>query len=647
LFQQKDDKFLEVRGMSMRTKQIKLMSRPLDLEDLVSGVQLGHYVITDKIAQGGMGTVFRALEPALERYVAIKVLRPEYAANANYVQYFQDEARAVAALRHPNIIPIFFIGQEGNVVFFSMSYIDGETFENWIEDKRWFNEEQAKWFLSHAVAALHSAHKANIVHLDIKPANFLVDRANNIMLTDFGLAQKIVKDAGEAGEREAFGTPAYVSPEQISRGPTDQRTDIYSLGATLFHLMTGKQPFNGPTLEDIIWGHLEKPFPVEIAREANVPTGWIHLIQKMMERDPANRFADYRELRAALENVHSFRYETTSIEIPEIEKPICTPRSGHNTQTLHGLLAQTKQPWSVAEAKTGSSARYSRKQVEAAMKDRMEPLQVAMLLNTIRDLCHPRAEEAASLVEVMDKVPGYEPAVRLLVNFMINPTGEDDSANKMSAIESLETLGLERARNLAITFFALNYENPKSLSFDWTPLWRHQISVGVVLDFIYDALDLKRTGTEYATGMFHDIGKMILSELYPFGYFNIMNRSVLETMPLATLESEVFGITHAEIGANWLRSNDFPQPMIDAISQHETPDRISPRAVLSHALVSVNHLVKKIGIGYSGNAMLNPVPWEELRSTQIIWEARGNQDYDYEDFTRDFLSQFELFPDLL
>src|SRR5476651_886588 len=289
------------------------MSRALELEDLVSGAHLGHYVITDKIAQGGMGTVFRALEPALERYVAIKVLRPEYAANPNYVQYFQDEARAVAALRHPNIVPIFFIGQEGSVVFFSMSYIEGETFYVWIETRRLFNEEQAKWFLSHAIAALHSAHKSNIVHLDIKPANFLVDRANNIMLTDFGLAQKIVKGAEEVGEREAFGTPAYVSPEQITRGATDQRTDIYSLGASLFHLMTGHQPFNGATLEDIIWGHLEKPFPIEVAREANLPTGWIYLIQKMMEREPDRRFADYRELRTALENVHTFRYETTNV----------------------------------------------------------------------------------------------------------------------------------------------------------------------------------------------------------------------------------------------------------------------------------------------------------------------------------------------
>jgi hypothetical protein len=467
------------------------------------------------------------------------------------------------------------------------------------------------------------------------------------MLTDFGLAQKIVKDASEAGEREAFGTPAYVSPEQISRGETDQRTDIYSLGATLFHLMTGHQPFNGATLEDIIWGHLEKPFPIEIAREANVPTGWIHLIQKMMERSPDKRFADYRELRDALENVHSFRYETTTLEVPSETKSVSVPRTGHNTQTLHGLLAQTKQPWSVAETKTGSSLHLSRKQVEEAMKDRLEPLQVHLLINTIRDLCHPRAEEPAALAEVMDKVPGYEPAVRFLVNFMINPEGTGESAESMSAVDALETLGLERARNLAITFFALNYENPKSNTFDWMPLWRHQVSVGVVMDFMYDALDLKRCGLEYAAGTFHDIGKMILAELFPFAYFTTMNRSMLESLPLAVCESEMFGITHAEIAANWLKENEFPHALVEAIAQHETTARLNHRALLSHALVSVNHLIKKIGIGYSGNSMLDPHPWEELPSTKVIWEARGNKDYAFDDFTRDILDQFESFPDLL
>jgi serine/threonine protein kinase len=623
------------------------MPRPLELNDLVPGCHLGHYVITDKIAQGGMGTVFRALEPALERYVAIKVLRPEYAVNDNFVQYFQDEARAVAALRHPNIIPIFFIGKEGNVVFFSMSYVEGETFENWIEGKRWFNEDHAKWFLSHAVAALHSAHKANIVHLDIKPANFLVDRGNNIMLTDFGLAQKIVKDASEEGEREAFGTPAYVSPEQIQRGPTDQRTDIYSLGATLFHLMTGKQPYDGATVEDIIWGHLEKPFPLELAHQANMPTGWIFLIRKMMERAPDDRFQNYRELRDALENVHSFRYETREIQPPMPQRPVSTPRSGNNTQTLHGLLAKSKQQWDPKEAKVGASIQLTRQLVEENMKSRPEPLQVEQLINTIRDLCHPRPEEPQALVEVMDKVPGYEAAVRLLVGFMVGENEEGVPAEQMDAAEALETLGLERARNLAITFFALNYENPKSPTFDWTPLWRHQITVGVVLDFIYDALDLRRTGLEYATGTFHDIGKMILAELFPFAYFTCMNRSVNDQVPLAQAEREMFKITHAEIAAEWLRDYDMPGTLVEAIGKHESGASVSKRNLLAHALISINHLTKQLGIGYSGNAVLDPHPWHEHPSTQVIWQARGNKEYEYEQFTTDILSQFESFPDLV
>jgi serine/threonine protein kinase len=623
------------------------MSKPLELSDLVQGTHLGHYVITDKIAQGGMGTVFKALEPALERYVAIKVLRPEYASNANYVQYFQEEARAVAALRHPNIIPIFFIGQEGNVVFFSMAYIEGETFDDWIDSRRWFNEEQAKWFLSHAVAALHSAHKANIVHLDIKPANFLVDRANNIMLTDFGLAQKIVKDASDSTEREAFGTPAYVSPEQITRSPTDQRTDIYSLGATLFHMMTGKPPFNGASVEDIVWGHLEKPFPMDIVREANIPTGWIYLLKKMMERSPNDRFANYRELRTALENVHSFRYETMPLEAPPPPKPVCVPRSGNNTQTIHGLLARTKAQWETGQAKAGASIQLTRAQVEDAIKNRIEPLKINAMANTLRDLCRPRPEEPDSLVEVMEKVPGYEPAVRALVDFMINPETEEESAAGWPAVEVLETLGLERARNLGLTFFALNYESPKTGQFDWTPLWRHQITTGVVIDFIYDALSLKRSGLEYVSGLSHDLGKIILAEVFPFAYFTTINRSLQEEKSLVECERAMFGIDHAEVGANWLKELGLPAGLVEAVHLHETPDKIPRRSILAHALVSANHLVKQIGIGYSGNSLLDPRPWEQLPSTGVLWEARGNKEYVFDDFARDILDQFQNFPDLV
>jgi serine/threonine protein kinase len=623
------------------------MSSSLQLADLVEGTRLGHYVISEKIAQGGMGTVFRATEPALERYVAIKVLRPEYASNPNYVQYFQEEARAVAALRHPNIVPIFYIGQEGDVVFFSMAYIEGETFDDYIERKSWFDVEHAKWFLSHAIAALHSAHKANIVHLDIKPANFLIDRGNNIMLTDFGLAEKIVKDAGENAQREAFGTPAYVSPEQITRSPTDQRTDIYSLGATLFHLMTGHPPFSGATVEDIVWAHLEKPFPVEVAQEANVPIGWIHLLKKMMERSPDDRFSDYRELRTALENVNSFRYETGPIEAPLPPKPLSKPRRGQNAQTLHGLRAEGKANWDVLESKINNVIRLGRKQVVDAMEHRAEPLKVDGLVPTIRDLCRPTKEDPEALEETLERVPGFDQALRALADFMMNPGEGDERAASLTPMEVLETVGLERSRNLALTFFALNFELPKHPNFDWTPLWRHQLASGVVIDFLYDALNLRRSGYEYIAGAFHDIGKLVLAELYPFAYFTTMNRSLQEELSLVECEREIFGLDHAEIGALWMKRHELPAPLIEAIAVHETPARIHRRSILNNALVSTNHLVKQIGIGYSGNSLLDPRPWEDLPSTKNMFEARGNRDYEYDAFTIDILDQFQSFPDLV
>jgi HD-like signal output (HDOD) protein len=164
---------------------------------------------------------------------------------------------------------------------------------------------------------------------------------------------------------------------------------------------------------------------------------------------------------------------------------------------------------------------------------------------------------------------------------------------------------------------------------------------------VYDALDLKRCGLEYASGAFHDIGKLILAELFPFAYFTTLNRSLHEELPLVSCEMEMFGINHAEIGAIWLKEQGLSHVMVDAVARHEAPERIQRRSLLAHALVSTNHLVKQIGIGYSGNSMLDPRAWEELPSTGAVWEARGNKEYVFNDFARDILGQFESFPDLI
>ena len=254
------------------------------------------------------------------------------------------------------------------------------------------------------------------------------------------------------------------------------------------------------------------------------------------------------------------------------------------------------------------SIKIARNQVIDGMDMRVEPLKVAGLVPIIKDLCRTRDEDPATLVETLERVPGYDPALRALADFMMNPQEGDERAAAMLPLDVLDTVGIERSGHLALTFFALNYELPKFQNFDWTPLWRHQLACGVVMDFLCDALNLRRTGFEYVTGAFHDVGKLILAEIYPFAYFTTMNRSMQEEVSLITCEREIFSIDHAEIGALWMRKNDLPPAMIEAVEMHERPDRISRRSLLSNALVAANHLVKQIGIGYRRQYGARPAP---------------------------------------
>lgn len=617
------------------------MSDATNYHDIMPGTHLGHYIVTEKIAQGGMGAVFKALEPALERYVAIKVLRPEFALDEEYIQYFQQEARAVAALRHPNIVPIYYIGVENQIAFYAMAYIDGENFDDWIESHRRFTTQDAQWFINQAVSALAAASTANIIHLDIKPANFLIDQSNTVMLTDFGLAKKLGKTELGEGEREAFGTPAYVAPEQITREATDQRTDIYSLGATLYHLMVGLPPFDGATVEDIVWGHLEKPFPVQAAYEAHVQPGWINLMQKMMERKPEDRFQNYEELMQVLGNVEQFTYEHyEKIVEPKPVKPLVVPRSNFSLDTLHGLLRKNTEVWS--SSGTNANINISRAGLLDALNSRTEPLNIDPMVKTLQQLCMPGKGRFEDICIAFEKVPNFHGAAYGLAKFM--GSAEDHQLNDDNVIE---TLGLVRANSLALTYFSFHYEMRGSVNFDWYPLWNHQLAVGLVMDFMFDALNLRRTGLEYVTGLVHDIGKVILAELYPFGYFCALEKAVKDQEPLEIYERSILGIDHAELAEIWLDKNIFPKELVEAVAQHHQKGLKGNRVtLLGHALNSANQFCKELGVGYSGNPILGDTPWAEMESTAILWQKRRRTSYDFADFVDDFHAQFQVFPDM-
>ncbi len=612
---------------------------PQEVGDLVPGVQLGHYVLMEKIADGGIGSVYKAFEPALERFVAIKVLLPEYAKNEKYLQNFEAEALHVASIQHPHIVPIYYIGRINQISFFSMAFIEGQTLDDWISANKKLNLAEAKWFLYQAVSALDYAAQHQLVHLDIKPSNFLVDQKPMILLTDFGLAQNI-SHSNDIDDNEVFGTPYYVAPEQIYRQKTDLRTDIYSLGATLFHLVVGQPPYDGDTIEEIIQGHIQKPFPYGLALASNLHIGLVHLIRKMMERNPEHRFQTYQEIAEVIGTLERYRYESAQeSDFKPIPRPPEELPSGKR-DFAYGLLKSSYSEWSKAPAQVNSQ--FSRAQILGSLTNRIQPLPLENAANTFLEIAKGEQGNLDDLMEASEKFKGFQFKLDQLSIFLKS----DLESSPESRRECLETIGSQKSQSLALLGFALDHELPASAYFHWTPLWQHQIAVAFIVEDIYDLLGFKKTGIEFATGLFHDLGKIILADLYPLAFFNLMNRSIVDQLSLSRLELDLFGIHHGEILTYWLREKRFPTPLIDAIEQHESAGFNAKKSPLPHVLYCANHLARQLRLGYSGNGLFTAPLWEESVLTKSLWSNRKNQALEFENFSTFLLSRYLDFPPL-
>ena len=267
--------------------------------------QLGKYRLLARIGQGGMGSVYKATDTQMNRTVALKVLSPHLVANRNYVERFLREARSAAALSHPNIVGALDVGQEGTYYYFAMEYVDGETLRQRLKRESVFSEEEALNIVLQVANALHHAAGKSIIHRDIKPENVMISKAGEVKLTDMGLAK--ATDKSEATITQAghmIGTPQYASPEQI-RGEVDidNRTDIYSLGMTVYHMVAGHPPFDGPTAAVITSKHLEEPLPDIRQEQPELSEGFCRILNKMCQKAPDDRYERPEDLIDDLELV--------------------------------------------------------------------------------------------------------------------------------------------------------------------------------------------------------------------------------------------------------------------------------------------------------------------------------------------------------
>src|SRR5213594_2807958 len=263
------------------------MTAPMSAEFLaLQELLAGRYSIERELGRGGMGIVLLARDVALDRPVAIKLLPPHLATRAHERDRFLQEARTAAGLAHPNIVPIHLVEARGELVFFVMGFVDGETLRDRVERAGPLPPRLAMKLLQEVAWALGYAHQRGVIHRDVKPDNIMIERATErALVTDFGIALGTRDAASASGP--VVGTARYMSPEQACGEPVDARSDLYSLGATFFYALAGRAPFEGTTLPAILAKQITEPAPLVQAVRPAVPAKLAAVIDRCLEKLPA------------------------------------------------------------------------------------------------------------------------------------------------------------------------------------------------------------------------------------------------------------------------------------------------------------------------------------------------------------------------
>jgi serine/threonine-protein kinase len=285
----------------------------------LSGRQFGAYEVLEELGSGGMGKVYRAKNMTLERIVALKTLSTFLSSDEGFVQRFLKEARVAARLNHPNIVQIYDFGCVEGIHYLAMEYVDGESLRTLLKRGR-FSERDAILVIRQAIRALGVAHAIGIVHRDVKPDNLMLTSRGELKLVDLGIAKRVDEDQGQGLTQtgQAVGTPHYISPEQI-RGlkDIDARSDIYSLGATFYHLVTGQAPYKGTSGALVMSMHLSAPLPDPRQFEPSLSEGLCRVLRKAMAKDPDERYPDVGAMDRDLQRLQTG-------EVPEPEEPTMT-----------------------------------------------------------------------------------------------------------------------------------------------------------------------------------------------------------------------------------------------------------------------------------------------------------------------------------
>ncbi len=273
---------------------------------LKEGDKLGPYRIEREIGSGGMADVYYAKHETLRRPAAIKVLRPSLASDEVHLQRFMQEARAAASLIHPNIVQVYEIGQDGEHRYIAQEFIPGSNLRQYLTDHGQMPLREMLSVLMQILAALSKSAAAGIVHRDIKPENIMLTQDGDVKVADYGLARVLLSDDPQLTRAgTTLGTPMYMSPEQIQEGNVDIRSDLYSLGVTLYHMLAGRPPFTGETPLALAMQHVQAEPPKIDELRAGLPQSLVTIVHRLLAKNPEDRFANPTEVLEALRAARS------------------------------------------------------------------------------------------------------------------------------------------------------------------------------------------------------------------------------------------------------------------------------------------------------------------------------------------------------
>lgn len=330
-------------------------------EEDLSDRRLGDFHLLRRLGRGAMAEVYLAEQGSLRRQVAVKVLKRHLAADQTYVRRFHHEAQAVAALVHANIVQVYEVGCADGLHYLAQEYVQGQNLRDFLARHGPLDARLALAVLRQVAAALIKAADAGIVHRDIKPENIMLARSGEVKVADFGLA-RVAGDGGGLGLTQVgvtMGTPLYMSPEQVEGRSLDPRSDLYSLGVTSFHMLTGRPPFTGETALAVAVQHLKSAPPSLAALRPDLPPALVRIVHKLLEKNPADRYANPRELLRDLRGAAAEAglgaddadAAATLLDLPELAGSIAaTQRLGEamKTAALVAVRRRRRVGWLVA-----------------------------------------------------------------------------------------------------------------------------------------------------------------------------------------------------------------------------------------------------------------------------------------------------------